>query len=363
MQERTFVFFRKFSHILLFVISLTFTVMLLVEFSEQFYERVLWGMLGTGLEFIKLYIFILAKYHFFRRDWRHYVAAGSHFVLYVGIAFVSMIATVGFALNTIEGQSFSVRQERADVESVERELDRMEEQIEVNMQRYEDLPSDWVTVSEQYLDRIEDLRDRRDELTEERNRLLDEADTQQEAINTFALIGEQIGMSARSTLFNIMMVLVVLLEVGLVSTTGSVERKRKEPPPAGEKVEPPPPPVESAAGPVHSDDGDGEKDNTFSRSLYVPKEETGGQTMAELERYVDALTSTATSRLKSDEAISRETELPLPRCQHYRSLLRTTSYRNVPLITVRQGGSRANFSVKNLKKILRFLHHQQRILT
>lgn len=306
MKEKNFLVARKVAHVLLFIVSLTFTLFLFIQFGSALHEKLLWGTVGIALEIIKLYLFMQAKSHWKSKE---LPTAGFQFLVYAGIAFVSMVASLGFALISIEGQSFTAAVSNIETDYLVEDIDRLNQEIDTKIRQQSELPTDYVTASDRFTDQIEELRLRKEGMIQLLQELQVEQVREDEAIDVFMLIGGTIGLSGRSTLYYLMLVMIIALELCLVMTAGNIQG-----------------------------------------STMKPKLKTSSQLLV----YLESLLNVDTLRLKPDERISKETGIPISECKSYRSTLANWVYKGKPLITQRQGGTKANFSAENMKKIVRF---------
>ena len=309
MKRKTFHVYRKLSHVVLFIVSLTFTLMLFVEFGDSWYQKLLWGGMGFALEIIKLYLWMHLK-----SQWKtEKGSAIAQFVIYAGIAFVSMIASLGFAMNTIEGQTFTAQVQNIQVDSMVEDLEIIDSQIATKIRQQSELPFDYITASDRFTDQINDLRSQRQDILE---RLSAQQAVSQgretESIDTFVLIGRSVGLGGQDTLYYLLLIMVVALEICLVMTSGDIEKR-----------------------------------------LIVDEN-------PQIISYVNAMFENASSnsRLSTDDAIHEATGIPLSECRKYRSFLANISYGSggvkKPLIESRRGGTKANFTRDGVLKILRF---------
>ena len=316
MKEKTFLILRKLSHVTLFIVSLSFTLFLFIQFGEQIHEKIIWGILGFALEVIKLYLFMLAKANLKEKDWHAKVGAVAQFVVYLGIAFISMIATLGFALMTIEGQSFAaqVSQNIFEIEAMHAERDELTLEIATFQQQQADLPEGWITASQRISESISTLRERRDFLNTRIVELQRERVQAQtvDTSNVFVLIGSVVDLDGRTTLYYLMLVMVVALEVCLVITSGHIERALR---------------VDS------------------STRIY---------------EYIHSLFDVNGVRLKTDHDIHKETGISLAECFKYRQVLQNVTYKGTPMISQRRGGTKANFAKDNIIKIVKFHYNTQK---
>ena len=313
MKEKTFFALRKISHIILFIVSLSFTLFLFIEFGEKLHQKILWGLLGFALEIIKLYLFMLAKSGFKEKDWHIKIGALLQFIVYLGIMFTSMIATIGFAMTTIEGQSFSaqVKQNTFEINSIEVERDEITKEITILQQQQASLPEGWITASQRLSDSILSLREQREELNNKIRDLRKERLNEQiiDTSNVFVLIGSIINLDGKSTLYYLMLIMVITLEVCLVITCGDIEKKISK---------------------IHVYSGN------------------------KIFEYIEALFDVDGKRLKTDFDISNILNIPIEECINFRKTLSGITYKGVPMISQRRGGTKANFTKENIIKIVKF---------
>lgn len=310
MKEKTVYRFRLVSHIILVGLSMGLSINLFVQFSNVWYIMVLFGLLGLALEMIKLYSLILAKSEFAEKTRSHIMAGILRLSLYIALAGISAVASLGFTLLSLEQQSFAVQ---TDVDNIQRqnirsELEEIDDQIDTNMNRYEELPADWVTVSEQYMNRVESLREQREELTD-RLREFESQESSGATQDMFVLLGEMVDLDGQSMMFNMMLFLVVILEISIALTTGTMKKDVKLNPTPQEK----------------------------SRLL----------------EYIDALTEGVVEgkRLNSDSVIAEKTGMSFEEAKTYKNKLLNMTYKGKSLLESGKGATKSNFSNANLKKI------------
>lgn len=331
MKERTIQHFRRVAFIILFTISNFLTINLFIQFTENVFFKVIWGSLAFALEIIKAYLFLETKKKF-KDTYTHknpkklgqamnYMGAVMMFTIYFGLASVSAVASMGFTLTTIQEQSFTASVQNATVDSVQfqveqklKDIDDINRQIESALTRQEGKGADWQSLSERGNEELSGLREEKDILTKEIEALYErQAEAKEESytidsMDVFTLMGSKVDLSGADTMLYIMMVLIILLEVCLAMTAGEIKG-----------------------------------DNTDM----VERTRTNN-----LLRYIDSLLAIKGVRLKSDKRISSDTGIPLVECQRYREILQNIKHNGVPLITTVRGGSRANFSQREMHMIV-----------
>lgn len=306
MKFENFQLERKIAHILLFIVSVTFTLFLFIQFGTALHEKLLWGAVGISLEIIKLYIFMLSKKNFKERK---VFAGGFKMLIYMSIAFVSMVASLGFALTTIQGQSFEAQFSNLNYDSKISELEFIESEIQTKIRQQSELPGDYVTASDRFTQQISELRTQREELLQEISALQEEvANRQTDTNDVFSLIGNTIGFDGQDTLYYLMLIMIIALELCLVLTAGEIEVKL---------------------------------DINASKATRIIE-------------YVESMMDVTGARMKTNDKISTETGIPLNECQMYRDKLQEMKYKGTPLIEARQGGTKANFTKDSILKIVKF---------
>ena len=208
------------AHIILLIVSTVFTVTLFIQFSNHFYEKILWGMAGFALELIKLYIFMLAKKNF-REGKKAMFMFSIEMITYLGLAFVSMIASMGFVLNTIQQQALEAVDTNLGRETLINDINVIDAEIANIIEQQKNLPPHYVTSSIRLSVRLQELK-------LEKQKLVDAVDNTKEnrkvvAKDVFTLLGEQYNKSGKDTLFLIMVILIFTLEICLVLTSGDLK--------------------------------------------------------------------------------------------------------------------------------------------
>lgn len=231
------------SFAVLSIISISLSVYLFLQFSPDPVESVLFGALAIAFEGTKLYALVDGH-----KEWanKRFLPAVTKISMYVILAFLSVVASYGFSLGALQRAELDPETTAANQkeERIERQIDDLTEQIQVNVERYEELPADWVTASEQYVNRAEELREERRELEEE----LDEIEPQEfdVASNMFVMIGASIGMEGDEVMFYLLIILAVAIELNIIFTSPDIRpvHKPHKDTPLPPKPDPPPPPPE-----------------------------------------------------------------------------------------------------------------------
>lgn len=318
MREKTVRIFKLVSHFILVGLSMGLSINLFIQFSDATLIKVLFALMATSLELIKLYLLILSKYNFSDIVRKRFKAI-IEFTIYFSLAAISAVASLGFTLVSIQEQSFQATSQNYEQEfqvtSIEREIDSIDQQIDSKLRQQSELPFDYITASERLTDQIEDLRTQRKELVTELDQILQQRDTTRETVSQdmFTLLGEIVNLNGRDTMFYMMIFLVILLEISIALTSGDLK-----------------------------------------------KEVQLTQNKDQIVKYIEGLFDTNTNRLNSDDKVSRATGISLSECHRYKKILSNITWKGSSLITSGRGGTFATFSKENTIKIVMFHIHSGR---
>lgn len=316
MKERTVNYVKHVAHIILVILSMMLSINLFIQFSDKPFIQILFGMLGFSLEAIKLYLLLEAKYHITLRGWKNDAISSIQFVVYFGLAFISIVASLGFTLVSIEEQTLQFEERREisnfEIEAIQDEIEANRRQIEIVQENATALEFSAVERNEIANEQVRSLQDRNRELIAELSDLRAEREGQavEERLTSndmFILLGETVNLNGKDTMFYMMLVLVVLLEIAIAITSGKIEREIK-----------------------------------------LKKSNTG------IMEYIDALFGEDGKRLVPDGRISKKLNITIEEASMYRDTLKTITYKGKPMINVRRGGTVANFGKENMKKIVQF---------
>jgi len=325
MKEKTVFGLKLGSHLLLFVISLTFTMLLFWQFGSNLLESILWTSFGCALEALKLYLLLLSKQNFRPKQIDSTLPPNklkgvAEFGVYLAIAIVSAIATLAFALNTIENQSFSANLENISIEALEREYNGLIVDIDEHRKDKAEMPSNWITRKREVENLIELAQGRQREIEEELE-VLSSLTKEVVVTDTFSLLAIQLQkwgvadkeLTGRAVLFSLLMAMVVLLELTLALTSGSIKRTTKE----GKN-----------------------KGGVFDKEEFL--------------LYVSTLLSNhENGYLKTSESMSKKLGIKLEKCKEYRELLLNTYFDKKPLIIKDKGRNKANLPKNEILRIMK----------
>lgn len=303
------------ANLVLFSISAMLSVNLFINFSKTLWIQGLLGAMALSIETVKLYSFILAKASFkeflsrpafWSKSW---IAGIFQFIFYLVLTLISIVASLGFIRVEIEGQSFQARTLNIDQDVIMADLKLIDREINNKLRQQEELGGDYVTASGKLTDQIKNIRAQREELLLKLKTAQQTNEHKVVSSDMFFLLGDLINWSEKQTMFWLMLMLSILLEVCIAVTSGTVVQRKFQ--------------------------------------------SIGKENRSKLISYINYLVGEG-ARLNSDQYISKETQIPPHECYRYRKLLNSISFRGKNLIDIRQGGSKANYSKENIIKIVMF---------
>lgn len=318
---------KEVAHIILFVVSVTFSVNLFWHLSSFIVWSILWAALAVVFEYMKVQSFMYAKYYFRLVSWRRLSSlfiAIIIFSMYLAMAVISGLATWGFAKVSIAQQSSIVSQtniksdlSKDRLEVIDDELAILQEAMETANEEKKKMNSyagSYQTGQSMMTEDILEISNRRNELLDKRSQIALELSEEAEGIeikadDIFTLIGNtpRIDMDGETVKFLLFLAIVVLLEVVLCLTSGEVGTK-----------------------------------TTMDTMRYE-----------NLKRYITALFNTTANRLNSDKKIVEMTGMQLGDCKKYRKYLTSKSFGGTPLITYGRGYSKSEFTKDELLSIIK----------
>lgn len=221
MHRKTVNLFRSTSHVMFILISMALTVLLFQQLAVGLLGKIIFVSMGIALELVKVYLFLFVKYNY-RMKGIGIIIGTLYLILYISLAAISGVASLGFVLNEMGEQSFSATASNIDSENIMKDIAFIEQEIETKVRQQSELPHDWITASDRYSRQIKELRDEGAELVES----LDEATSKRQLVtaDTFTLIGslEWVDKTGEEVLFGILMSLVILLEIVIALTSGTI---------------------------------------------------------------------------------------------------------------------------------------------
>lgn len=321
MTERTIYHTRQISHAILVSLSMLLSINMFIQFSDHWFIKILFGSMASALELIKIYILVLAKDHFSKARIKDYITSFIQFDVYLGLAIISIIASLGFTLVSIEEQSlrFTTRQEVSDfrVNSLIDELESNKNQIKIIQQNATGLEYSAVERNENANKQILEIQEKnRDLITEIENLQIkksekEEVVTRLTSSDMFVLLGKTVNLEGHQAMFYMMLILVILLEIAIAITTGTITKDK------------------------------------------IEKSEINIKNSISILEYIDLMFNDDGAIL-SNKQIAEKSNISLEEAKAFRKKLRNTTYKGKPLITIKGRKVINNFKKENILKIVKF---------
>lgn len=319
-KERKEHLYKEVAHIILFWVSMAFTVMLFYQFTSNPVGRVIWVSMAIAIELLKNYL--IKKIKTIYKGKNTPIIAG-YFFIYFLTAVVSGICTYGSVKLTLENQELYVSKMNIDTENIQFQIDQIDIKIErlnrsadasvAEKEKMSGLDGAYYSGQTKMTDDLNSVDSNMQKLLDDRTALTNSLKVEAQNIDSvskdvFTLIGEDIGLTGTQTLFWIFIVLIVILEVALYVTT------------------------------------DGFKYSEVEEEVLTEKDV--------IFMYIDALENSNSVVLPSDNTISEATQISKSDCKRYRALLSELKWRGKPLIMNGGSGYRANFNGSTMKKVV-----------
>jgi len=221
-KDKSLEILRRISHNTLVLVSIIMTVTLFYQISSDTIGRWVYVAFGVGLEFLKLYLLVDSKKKII---YKKIVSGGAIFFVYILLALLSAVASLGYAVNSLENQSFFSVYSNISQDTILSDIQSIDTEIANKIRMQSELPGTWITASQRLGEDIEALRARRIELIG----LLElEDDRVLETRDTFTLIGEVFSIDGRMVLLWILTFLILVLELAIMITSEYNGGKKEE---------------------------------------------------------------------------------------------------------------------------------------
>jgi hypothetical protein len=318
---------KEVAHIVLFLVSVTFSINLFWNLSAILFWSIVWASLAIVFEFMKVQAFMYAKYYFKNSSLRrlgNFVLAIVVFAVYLVMAAISGVGTWGFAKVSIAQQSKVASKTNASSSEYESRLEVIDEELTLlsetmgsankEKQKMNEYAGSYQTGQSMMTDDILKLSERRESLMRQREEVAkllreDVAETTIKADDIFTLIGDtpKVDMDGETVKFYMFLAIVVLLEIVLCLTTGEIGGKSS----------------------------------------------MDSMRQANLSKYITALFDTDANRLNSDKKIVEKTGIAMSDCKKYRKYLTSKEFGGTPLISYGRGYSKSEFTKDELLSIIK----------
>lgn len=295
----------------LFVCSAFLTEFLFWNFSNIWYEKAVWLVIGAVVEICKYFALMYAKYLIsIKAPW--YQVAG-YFIGYFCACAISLIGSLAFALHSFQGQDANASVASAVTSTTTTSLSSITQQIAAATAEKNSLPKDWLKRQRELDDTLRNLNAQLTSLTASAT-TMETRPVEVSNYSVFAELGDKVNLSGKDVLFRIILFMVVFIEIFMAVLTDA--------------------PVEKKA--------DVKEVKEFKETLNT---------------YLDALFDIAEGkvRLNNDEKIASLTELTSAEIKKCRQFILSSSYKGVPLIQGGRGAVKASFSKDATLKICNFI--------
>lgn len=308
--------YKRVAHFLLFWVSMVFTMMLFIRFTDNLYLQIVWLSLAVSIELTKNYLIKRIKKMYKTVFWLFVVG---NVLLYLILATISGVCTYGAVKLTLEEQELYVNKMNISSNNLQFSINQLDKKIE-RLNRSAD-----ASVSEkEKMNEAEDIfysgqikltadtklaEQEMEALLKERTTLTDSLQVESKSINSiskdvFTLIGEDLGIPGMVVLFWIFIILIFVLEITLFATTEGFSVKAK-------------------------------KELTEEELVF---------------QYIDGLEKDNSVVLNSDINISESTGISKKDCKRYRALLKELKWRGKALVSA---NNRANFNNSSMKRVVK----------
>lgn len=203
---------------------MAFSILLFEKYSPTLLGKTLYISTAIGFEIMKLYLFLESKKEISSPLLSKKVTGFGIFIIYLALAITSAVASIGFSMYSLETQEFAVASQNLSREGILYEINSIDEEISNKQRQQSELPGSWITASQRVSADINSLRERRFLLIQEYQAI----DTPQEVTinDTFSIIGQLLDKDGKTVLFYLLMSLVILLEVSIPLTSGSIKEEK-----------------------------------------------------------------------------------------------------------------------------------------
>lgn len=230
-------------HSLLFIISTFLNISLFIQFSNNPLYQVFWVIFAIVIEMAKDKLFYQIKVTCFyiisiKDLFRMLAPLALVFIMYLGFAYVSLQASAGFTLVSLQEQSFIAQAENVVITSSTFELDQVEAdiivtqtQINTKLLQQDKINFDLSIRSVEFDNQIAGLKLEKQKLIDKRTKLVndvsdDSKETKFVASDVFSLLGGELyNVSGDVVMKSMMYLLAILLELFLIYTIAGVEIK------------------------------------------------------------------------------------------------------------------------------------------
>jgi hypothetical protein len=238
------------SFIILVTISFSVTMYLFIQFSDKIIEKIFFGCLAFAVEGSKIFALVSAMSVFTLKKFGSFAI---RITIYCFLAILSIIASYGFTLSSIQGTQDVVAVADYTNAALKSRIDTIDKQVAILEKRQTDMPPDFVTASNNITKQLNQLATERTELVA---KIAATPIKKEVAKSVFQLIAETLGMTSKRFEFMLLVLLSIMVETCVVFTspkavhefTSGIKEPIKEPenPIEAPKQTPTPAPVHAS---------------------------------------------------------------------------------------------------------------------
>jgi hypothetical protein len=299
---------RSIGGTVLFVCSAFLTEFLFWNFSNLWYERVIWLMVGGVVETCKYFALMWVK-HLLAKKAVWYQIVGYLFG-YICACAISMLGSLAFALHSFQGQDVNATLQSTVVNSQVSGLGQIDAQITTALDEKNKVPTDYLKRQRELDATLKDLNAQKKDLLAT-TRQVTKNDVAVSTYQVFDQLGAKINKTGKETLFYIVIFMVVFIELFMATLTAAPIEKKRDVKEFKEVL------------------------NTYLEALFDIRE--------------------GKVRLNNDEKISALTSLSSSEIRKCRQFILSQSYKGVPLLQGGRGAVKASYTKDATQKICNFI--------
>jgi hypothetical protein len=219
---------KTISFVILVTISFSVTMYLFIQFSDKIIEKVFFGCLAFAVEGSKIFALVSGMSMF---TLKKYGSFAVRITIYGFLAILSILASYGFTLSSIQGTQDIVATSEYTNTALKDRIAEIDKQAAILEKRQADMPSDFVTASNQITKQLNQLASERADLVRQ---IVATPVKKEVAKSVFQLIAESLGMTSKRFEFLLLILLSIMVETCVVFTSPKAVHEftagKREPP-------------------------------------------------------------------------------------------------------------------------------------
>ena len=219
---------KNISFVVLTTISLAVTVYLFTQLSGNPLEQFIFGCLAFAIEGTKIFSLVTGFQNLVAKKYAGFIV---RMLVYVFLASLSIFASYGFSLSTVQGTVEVIARTDTVVADYDKQIAQIDQQIETTLKKQADTPYGWIGLHQTLRDDLERLRKEREDLSKRKEDEQKKTETVSTAAkNVFDLIGDNFGIEPKRVKFTMLLLLAFMVEVCIVFTSPKLnilDKKKK----------------------------------------------------------------------------------------------------------------------------------------